>query len=100
MFVLAKIQNGRQWPEKIVAYEEFNIYSFVIPLFHLIFHGELISVFCLQKYKMAPWYNTEIVTYEEIQIYLFVIIFFSIIFHEKLNSGSILPFQSFCHCTI
>ena len=28
---------------KIVTYEEVNIYSFVIPLFHLIFHGELIS---------------------------------------------------------
>ena len=28
---------------KIVTYEEVNIYSFVIPLFQLIFYGELIS---------------------------------------------------------
>ena len=56
--------------KEIVTYEEFNIYSFVIPLFHLIFHGECIHfflifkasfVFCLQKSKMAAWYNTEIV---------------------------------------
>ena len=43
MFFSAKIQYGRQRPLKIVAYEEFNIYFFVIPLFQLIFHGELIS---------------------------------------------------------
>ena len=29
--------------KEIVTYEEFTIYSFVIPLFHLIFHGEFIS---------------------------------------------------------
>ena len=29
--------------KQIVIYEEFNIYSFVIPLFHLFFHGEPIS---------------------------------------------------------
>ena len=38
----AKIQNGRQRLQKNVTYEEFDIYSFVIPLFHLIFHVELI----------------------------------------------------------
>ena len=27
---------------KIVTYEDFNIYFFVIPLFHFIFYGELI----------------------------------------------------------
>ena len=43
MFFSAKIQYGRQRPLEIVAYEEFNIYFFVIPLFQLIFHGELIS---------------------------------------------------------
>ena len=30
---------------KIAPYEEFNIYSFVIPLFHLFFHGESFQVF-------------------------------------------------------
>ena len=37
--------NPKSPPEaiKIVTYEEFNIDSFVIPLFHLIFHGQLVS---------------------------------------------------------
>ena len=30
---------------KIAPFEEFNIYSFVIPLFHLLFHGESFQVF-------------------------------------------------------
>ena len=70
---------------KIVTYEEVNIYSFVIPLFQLFFTGNSFQVFflsfkasivfCLQKNKMAAWYNTEIVTNEEIQIYSFVIFF-------------------------
>ena len=85
---------------KIATYEEGNIYSFVIPLFHLIFYGELFQVFFLslkasfvfysQKSKMAAWYNTETVTDEEILIYSFVISFYCIIFHEKLNVGPIL----------
>ena len=58
---------------KIVTYEEVNIYSFVIPLFHLIFHSfhvfflsfKASIVFYLQKSKMAAWYNTEIVTDEK-----------------------------------
>ena len=78
MFILAKMTfRGHN---KIVTYEEFNIYSFVIPLFHLIFHGNSCQVFflsfkasfvfCWQKFKIASC-NTEIVTYEEIQIYSF-----------------------------
>ena len=87
---------------KIVSYEKGNIYSFVIPLFQLIFFTEnsfqvfvlgfkALFVFCLQKSKMAASYNTEIVTYKGIQIYSFVISFFCIIFHEKLKLGPILP---------
>ena len=54
---------ARGHTEIIVTNEEFNIYSFVIPLFHLIFTGNSSEVlfssfkaslmFCLQKSKMA-----------------------------------------------
>ena len=43
MFFFAKIHNGRQMPYKIVTYEVFNIYSFVIPLSRQFFPEELIS---------------------------------------------------------
>ena len=43
MFFLRKSKMGARGHSKIVTYEEFNIYSFVIALFHLIFYGELIS---------------------------------------------------------
>ena len=85
---------------KIVTYEEVNIYSFVIPLFQLIFCGELISGLLFKflslirvlftKIQNGRLIKTEILTYEEIQIYSFVISFFCIIFHEKFNFGPIL----------
>ena len=41
MFFLRKFKMAAKGYSKIVTYEEFNIYSFVIPLFHLIFYEEL-----------------------------------------------------------
>ena len=43
MFFGGKSKMAARGHIKIVTYEEFHIYSFVIPHFHLIFHGELIS---------------------------------------------------------
>ena len=64
MFFSRKSKMAARGYSKIVTYEEVNIYSFVIPLFHLFFYGELNSgliflrfkasfVFYLQKSKMA-----------------------------------------------
>ena len=43
MFFLRKSKMAARGHSKIVTCEEVNIYSFVIPHFQLIFHGELIS---------------------------------------------------------
>ena len=43
MFFSRKSKMAARGHSKIATYEEGNIYSFVIPLFHLIFYGELIS---------------------------------------------------------
>ena len=43
MFFPRKSKMAASGHSKIATYEKVNIYSFVIPLFHLIFHGELIS---------------------------------------------------------
>ena len=42
MFFSQKSKMAARGHSKIVKYEDFNIYSFVIPLFHLIVYGELI----------------------------------------------------------
>ena len=43
MFFWRKSKMTARGHKEIVTYEEFNIYSFEIPHFHLIVHGELIS---------------------------------------------------------
>ena len=43
MFFSRKSKMATRGHSKILPYEEVNIYSFVIPLFHLIFQGELNS---------------------------------------------------------
>ena len=43
LFFWRKSKMAVRGHKQIVTYEEFNVYSFVIPLFHLIFHGEHIS---------------------------------------------------------
>ena len=43
MFFSRKSKMAARGHSKIVTYEEVNIYSFVTPLFHLFFYGELIS---------------------------------------------------------
>ena len=42
MFFSRKYKMAARGHSKIATYEEVNIYSLVIPLFHLIFYGELI----------------------------------------------------------
>ena len=83
MFFFAKSKTAARGHSKIVTYEKVNIYSFVIPLFQLIFYEELISglLFKFQsfirvlfaKIQNGRLIKTEILTYEEIQIYSFVI---------------------------
>ena len=63
MFFSRKYKMAARGHSKIATYEEVNIYSFVIPLFHLIFTGNSFQVFFLsfkasfvfylQKSKMA-----------------------------------------------
>ena len=43
MFFSRKSKMAARGHTKIVTYDKFHIYSFVIPLFHLIFYGEIIS---------------------------------------------------------
>ena len=47
MFFSRKSKMAARGHSKIVIYEEVNIYSFVIPLFQLIFHGDTFQVFFL-----------------------------------------------------
>ena len=47
MFFFAKTKMAARGQTKIVTYEEFNVYSFVIPLFHMFFHEQLIFLLIL-----------------------------------------------------